>query len=1184
MKRLAFFNKIIYKNQISELANFENIKDDSSKISFYIIVFVIMSTVLFFFVGTKLAFGQVTSFPWTESFESDSPTRDDWTQTHVAGASNWTFTTGSSGGSISTAYSGTSNARFISLSGTNSPITKLISPVIDLSALGSPELSFWYGQEAWVGDQNELKIYYRINESSPWVELSHYFNSISTWTEVSGISLPNPSSSYQLAFEGINNYGRANVLDAITVTGFSSACDEIPSPGNTLASATEICPGESTILSLQQNSSGNGVSYQWSESSDNINWIDVLGAENSTYISGSISANTYFRSCVSCDSYGTSCSVPILIELKALSADCYCAPTYSSGGSSDNITNVDFEGLSDNPPLNNSPYYYNRTGMQNTIPIISKGSETEIRISLGSDGYQYSRVWIDFNQNGIFEPDESFSTNTNSGSNGIATISINTPADAVTGNTLLRIRAGDDSAIDDSHSCGTSNSNWGQALDYYVNIVEAIDMVFISATATQANTSMISIGSTNQQIIGIEVKTEGITEPLSITEIVIRTDGTDDYSDIENLKIWFTGNIPSFSTTNHFGTTIISALSPGNDIAFSGSQILNSGTNYFWLSYDIPESATDGNFVDSKLQSVTIGGNVEAIDVSEPIGNRELIRGCYHYIELRDDYAPWSGSLVTIKVDEIIRLENITLSSGTSQIFEFIANTGQEISIEYTAGSSSGDNSYFVTNQNGAYILTSGEAGSVPTNNIATTNCAAIIEFTVNGSAYQYNNSCFTITENERDKNGSLWHNYKINLNFDFEIEFELFLGNNDGGADGIAFVLQGDCASAGGNGGALGYGGINNSIAVEFDTYQNYDDYGDPASDHIAIISGGSVDHSLSTNLDGPYSVNNMENGNWHNVVIQWFSDTESLRVNFNGTPTLSYTGDIINSILGGNTEVFWGFTGGTGMNYNLQQVCIIDYPQNTTQISDISICQGCSTEVHLAGGGNSYLWTPNDGSISDPTSPNPTLSPTQTTEYSCTIEDGCGNLITNKFTVYVGTLPVELGNYNAICENDKVLVKWTTHSENNNDYFLIEKSYDAINFIEIEKANGAGFSSSKIHYELSFKKEDRNVYYRLSQIDFDGKRTSFKTITPQCDQISIENNKFTISPNPAKDYFSIENEFEFENVNIKLFSSCGKLVVDYGDISDLKYLDISTVKSGVYILKISTKTYIQNIKLIVS
>lgn len=183
---------------------------------------------LFLFVLLSLfmmqATGQViNSFPWVETFEDDSETREHWTQIFESDEKEWTFASGSTGTAITEAYEGLLNARFTS---TGSGVTKLVTPVLDLSEFTVYNLSFWYGQPNWFTNQNELKLYYRISDSDPWVEIDHYTEAITEWTEFT-YELPEPSATYQIAFEGIDDYGRANVIDLVTVSHLSDDNDII---------------------------------------------------------------------------------------------------------------------------------------------------------------------------------------------------------------------------------------------------------------------------------------------------------------------------------------------------------------------------------------------------------------------------------------------------------------------------------------------------------------------------------------------------------------------------------------------------------------------------------------------------------------------------------------------------------------------------------------------------------------------------------------------------------------------------------------------------------------------------------------------------------------------------------------------------------------------------------------------
>lgn len=161
----------------------------------------------------------VYALPFTETFEDNSGTRNCWTQITETGSKRWSFATGAGAGQIITAYNGVKNARFTS-SSSGPWITKLVSPVLNFNNYENISLSFWYGQEIWSGDQNELIIYYRPEPSEPWVQIGDAFtDNIVQWTLVENISLPNPTSTYQIAFEGIDRWGRANVVDDVQISG-----------------------------------------------------------------------------------------------------------------------------------------------------------------------------------------------------------------------------------------------------------------------------------------------------------------------------------------------------------------------------------------------------------------------------------------------------------------------------------------------------------------------------------------------------------------------------------------------------------------------------------------------------------------------------------------------------------------------------------------------------------------------------------------------------------------------------------------------------------------------------------------------------------------------------------------------------------------------------------------------------
>ncbi len=245
--------------------------------------------------------------------------------------------------------------------------------------------------------------------------------------------------------------------------------------------------------------------------------------------------------------------------------------------------------------------------------------------------------------------------------------------------------------------------------------------------------------------------------------------------------------------------------------------------------------------------------------------------------------------------------------------------------------------------------------------------------YVLNGSAVDLGNGCYRLTPQATAQSGSVWYQNKLSLASDFSIKADLNFGVIDfNGADGMGFVLQPICNGLGQAGGGLGFGGISPSLAVEFDTYQNIfatEAYADPFEDHIALQQNGNLDHDSTLNLAGPVIMPNLEDGLDHSVVIVWNATTQTLTVDFDGSNVITYTGDIVADIFGGNAEVFWGFTAATGALTNTQSVCIEDVafeelvPYATTNASCPNAEDG-AIDLMLTGGIGPFTfeWTTGD------------------------------------------------------------------------------------------------------------------------------------------------------------------------------------------------------------------------------
>lgn len=207
--------------------------------------------------------------------------------------------------------------------------------------------------------------------------------------------------------------------------------------------------------------------------------------------------------------------------------------------------------------------------------------------------------------------------------------------------------------------------------------------------------------------------------------------------------------------------------------------------------------------------------------------------------------------------------------------------------------------------------------------------------FKLMGNAKEMGNDCIQLTPDEQYMEGLAYHTTKLDLSNFFEIEFDIYLGDkNDLGADGIVFVIHDDergFDAFGTWGECMGYGRwsrnylggnyISPSIAVEFDTYQNWRQ-NDPECDHVAYLEGGTNYHEKYwNNKDENFD---LEDDKLHNFRFRWEPDLQKITVYLDGVIVYQGQRDLINDIFEGKTQAIWGFTASTGMKHNLQYFCL--------------------------------------------------------------------------------------------------------------------------------------------------------------------------------------------------------------------------------------------------------------------
>jgi len=101
--------------------------------------------------------------------------------------------------------------------------------------------------------------------------------------------------------------------------------------------------------------------------------------------------------------------------------------------------------------------------------------------------------------------------------------------------------------------------------------------------------------------------------------------------------------------------------------------------------------------------------------------------------------------------------------------------------------------------------------------------------------------------------------------------------------------------------------------------------------------------------------------------------------------------------------------------------------------------------------------------------------------------------------YYINIAPLPVDLINFSGKNIEGNNVIIWSTLTERNNDYFILEHSlsgeFDENSIIYIQDGNGTTSSISNYLF-IDENPTPTNHYYRLSQVDFDGNSQTYKTI----------------------------------------------------------------------------------------
>src|SRR5262249_54561244 len=415
-------------------------------------------------------------------------------------------------------------------------------------------------------------------------------------------------------------------------------------------------------------------------------------------------------------------------------------------------------------------------------------------------------------------------------------------------------------------------------------------LIFSYTVATGQNTSDLTVtafnlnGATVRDGAGNNANLAGaVTNPPGILTIDTVAPGVPIISQVTDDVLPVTGVVANGGSTDDTTPTVRVSLSGTNAAAGDQVQLFN-GTNGLGSAIVLTSGNISNGFVDvttAVLAQGTYNFNARITDVA---GNTSGASSNYTVtIATGADTTPPT-------VSSVVR-SGAGITNGNGSL-----NAGKVVTLTVAFSE--------------AVTVNIGPPGQEPT-------------FTVNGSAINTATHAYTVTPNAQNQHGSVVSDVRVDLTKTFDITFDINVGNNDNGSDGMAFVLHNDPLgdqALGGLGGNLGMFGIKNGVGIEFDTYDNTEAPNDIANDHTNFDNTGVLYNANNAALSPVMDLGNIEDGQWHQVHVVSDGQT-AISYTFDGVQMSSLSLATAESYLTSQYASF-GFTGGTGGASEQEQV----------------------------------------------------------------------------------------------------------------------------------------------------------------------------------------------------------------------------------------------------------------------
>lgn len=184
-------------------------------------------------------------------------------------------------------------------------------------------------------------------------------------------------------------------------------------------------------------------------------------------------------------------------------------------------------------------------------------------------------------------------------------------------------------------------------------------------------------------------------------------------------------------------------------------------------------------------------------------------------------------------------------------------------------------------------------------------------------------------------------------------------------------------------------------------------------------------------------------------------------------------------------------------------------------------------------------------------------------------TLTYNTNSIVATKIALF--PLPVSWGSFNAVSQGNKVALDWTTMMEENTSYFIVEHSTNGSSFTGVATVQAQGNSTYEAKYKYIFASPDltKNNYFRIKQVDIDGKSSYSATRSVKFDKGQVV--ALQVYPNPVKDVLQLN--IQRANIQVLLVDQTGKTVQQLSLQQGQHTIDMASMPTGIYQLAIFEK-----------